>query len=94
MSYFATWAALMLLLALTTASAFVPLGAWNAMINFIIAAMKALLVAAFFMHLSRASGLTRVVAVTAIFMLALLFALSGTDYATRNVAPAAWSAPR
>ena len=94
MSYFATWAALMLLLALTTASAFVPLGAWNAMINFIIAALKALLVAAFFMHLSRAFGLTRVVAVTALFMLALLFALSGTDYATRNVAPAAWSAPR
>lgn len=94
MSYFATWAALMVLLALTTASAFVPLGAWNAIINFVIAAMKALLVAVFFMHLNRMSAFVRVVAATAIFMLALLFALSGSDYATRNVAPAAWSAPR
>jgi cytochrome c oxidase subunit IV len=94
MSYFVTWLALMVLLALTTASAFFPLGAWNPIINFSIAAMKALLVAAFFMHLDRASGLARVVAATAIFMLALLFALSGSDYATRNVAPAAWSAPR
>ncbi|HEX6006201.1 MAG TPA: cytochrome C oxidase subunit IV family protein [Burkholderiales bacterium] len=92
MSYFATWAALMALLTLTTASAFVQLGAWNSVINLVVAAVKALLVALFFMHLRRAPGLTRLVAAIALFMLALLFGLSGSDYLTRHPAPAPWVA--
>jgi cytochrome c oxidase subunit IV len=92
-TYVATWAALLLLLALTCASAFVPLGAFNSIVNFAVAAVKALLVAVFFMHLRHASALTRVFAAVALFMLALLFGLSGADYATRHIAPAGWSAP-
>ncbi|HET7596988.1 MAG TPA: cytochrome C oxidase subunit IV family protein [Burkholderiales bacterium] len=94
MSYVTTWIALMALLALTTASAFIPLGAWNSVINLVIAAVKALLVALFFMQLRRASGLTRLVAAVGLFMLALLFGLSGGDYLTRHPVPAAWVAPR
>ena len=92
--YVLTWVALMLLLAATTASAFVPLGAFNTVLNLGIALLKALLVAWFFMHLTHASALTRTFAVSAVFMLALLFALTWSDYATRPVAPAPWWAPR
>jgi cytochrome c oxidase subunit 4 len=93
-TYVAVWIALMALLALTAASAFVHLGAFNSVVNLAVAAAKALLVAAFFMHLRRhASALVRVFAGAALFMLALLFALSGADYATRHIAPAQWSAP-
>jgi cytochrome c oxidase subunit IV len=92
-TYVATWAALMLLLALSCASAFVPLGAFNSIVNFAVAAAKALLVAVFFMHLLHASSLTRIFAAVALFMLALLFGLSSADYATRHIVPAPWAAP-
>ena len=93
-TYVLVWVGLMALLALTAASAFVDLGAWNSVANFAIAATKVMLVAAFFMHLRRhASALVRVFAGAALFMLALLFALSGADYATRHIAPATWSSP-
>ena len=82
------------LVSLGGSSAFVPLGALSAVINVVIACAKALLVAMFFMHLRRASALTRLFAVVAPAVLALLFGLSATDYAGRNPAPAAWSASR
>ncbi len=91
-TYITTWAALVVLLALTCASAFIPLGSFNTLINFVIAVVKALLVALFFMHLRHASALTRIFSVTALFMLALLFGLSGADYITRHVTAAPWSA--
>jgi cytochrome c oxidase subunit IV len=91
-TYIRTWAALLALLALTCGSAFIPLGPVNTLLNFAVAVAKALLVATFFMHLRYAPALVRILAVTALFMLALLFALSGTDYATRQVTDAPWSA--
>lgn len=91
--YIGTWAALMILLALTCGSAYLSLGKWNTTLNLGIAAAKALLVAIFFMHLRHATALIRLFAVTAIFMLALLFGLSSGDYATRTIAPAAWTKP-
>lgn len=94
MKYYLTWVALMLLLAATTASAFVPLGGFNAALNLAIAALKALLVAVVFMHLHRAAPLTRVFALAGLFMLALLFGISSADYAARPAAPAPWSLGR
>jgi cytochrome c oxidase subunit IV len=91
--YLLVWAALMILLALTLASAFVPLGWLNSALNMGIASIKAALVAAFFMRLRRSSLLFRVCAATALFTLALLFGLSGSDYATRSISPASWSPP-
>ncbi|HJU71467.1 MAG TPA: cytochrome C oxidase subunit IV family protein [Paucimonas sp.] len=88
------WLGLMALLALTFGSAWLPLGIWNGIINLGIAALKAGLVAAFFMHLNTGSGLIRIVAAAALFTLALLFALSGGDYATRGVHPAPWQKPQ
>jgi cytochrome c oxidase subunit IV len=88
------WLALMLLLALTTASAFLPLGMWNGVLNLGIATAKAMLVALSFMHLRRSHGTVRLAAGIALFMLAILFGFSATDYANRRISPAPWQTPR
>jgi cytochrome c oxidase subunit 4 len=94
MSYFLTWIALMILLALTFASSYIPLGPWNTAINLGISCAKALLIALFFMHLRGAGTLLRAAALIGLIWLALLFGISATDYATREVSPAPWTAPR
>ena len=47
----AVWLALAALLAVTVGSAYVPLGPFNSVVNLIIAAIKAALIAVFFMNL-------------------------------------------
>ncbi|HEX5507667.1 MAG TPA: cytochrome C oxidase subunit IV family protein [Pseudolabrys sp.] len=79
----AIWAALMVLLALTVGSAFVPLGTFNIAINLAIACIKATLVALFFMKLNRSSSLLRLAAVAGLFWFILMFLLTGGDYLTR-----------
>ena len=91
--YIFTWLALMALLAGTFALAHFHLGAANGGVGLAIAAAKAVLVGLFFMHLRRASALIAVFAVATLFWLAILFGLSGTDYATRQVTPAPWTTP-
>ena len=91
--YLLTWIALMALLAATFTLAHFCLGSFNAAVALAIAAAKAGLVALFFMHLRRASVLLAIFAAGAFLWLAILFGLSGTDYATRQVSPAPWSAP-
>jgi len=83
------WTALLLLLAATAASALLQLGAWNSVLNLSIAALKAGLVMLFFMRLRSSHVLIRLTAITAMATLAILFALSSTDYFTREryVAP-------
>jgi cytochrome c oxidase subunit 4 len=92
-SYVLTWIALMLLLAATLGSSFVPLGPWNTVINLGISCAKALLVALFFMQLKSAPALLRLAALTGLALVALLFGLSWADFGTRTQAPAAWSSP-
>lgn len=93
MNYVLTWLALMILLALTCASSYIPMGPWNTVINMGISCAKALLIAIFFMHLRNAGALLRIAAFTGLVFLAILFGLSWTDYATRSISPAAWAAP-
>ena len=88
-----TWLRLMLLLALTFGSSYVPLGPWNTAINTAVSCAKALLIALFFMELRNAGGLLRLAALVGLLWLALLFGISWTDYGTRSVSPAPWSAP-
>ena len=78
---------------LTTAVAFVDLGAFNTVAALVIAFCKMLLVILFFMHLRHSGGLVRIVLLAGFFWLALLIALTMTDYRTRNWTPApdAWS---
>lgn len=77
------WLALLLLLALTVGSAFLPLGIGNTIVNMAIAGMKAALVVVFFMELSRSSTLIRIAAAAGAFWLSFLFVLSAGDYLTR-----------
>jgi len=94
LTYVLTWIALLVLLALTLGSAFIPLGPWNGVVNLAIAAAKALLIAVMFMHLRRSSALLRLAPLIALYTLALLVGLSTTDYAVRHVFAAPWSSPR
>jgi cytochrome c oxidase subunit 4 len=78
------WAALLLLLAATVGSAFVPLGPFNAIINIGIAAAKTGLVLLFFMKLRSSSELLRLAALAGVFWLSFMFMLTASDYLTRQ----------
>jgi cytochrome c oxidase subunit 4 len=78
------WLALMVLLALTTALAFVPLGSANLFISLGIAAAKALLVLIVFMELKAGSSLIRAAAAAGFFWLAIMIALTTADYTHRT----------
>jgi cytochrome c oxidase subunit 4 len=82
-TYVAVWVALIGLLLATLGSAYLPLGAANTVVNLAIAAVKALLVAIFFMHLRSASYMLRIAAAAGIFWLAILIGLTLTDFAVR-----------
>jgi cytochrome c oxidase subunit 4 len=91
LSYVLAWLALMGLLAATAASSFIAMGEWNSVVNFSISCAKALIVALVYMELARSSLRPRLAAAIALFMLALLFGLSWTDFATRDPAGAPWA---
>ncbi len=74
------WGALVLLLAATTASAFVPLGAANLPISLAIAVAKALIVLLFFMELRGSRALVRSFAAAGFFWLLIMIVLTGADY--------------
>ncbi|MES2264364.1 MAG: cytochrome C oxidase subunit IV family protein [Pseudomonadota bacterium] len=88
------WIALLLLLAATAASALLQLGAWNSVLNLGIAALKAGLVMVFFMRLRSSHVLIRLTVITGMATLAILFALSGSDYLTREHYAAPYQGPR
>ena len=83
MSYFATWIALLVCLALTTASSYIPMGAWNTVANMGISCATGILIALFFMHLRSAHYMLRIAAAAGFFWLAILIGLSLTDFAVR-----------
>lgn len=86
----AVWLGLMLLLAATTASALMPLGSANALLNIAIALAKTALVALFFMHLRHSIPLLRLFAIVSVLTLSLLFILAGADFVTRTIERSAW----
>ncbi len=82
--YFGIWATLLLFTYITYKAAFIELGRFNAAVALGIAAIKATLVALFFMHVWHSNEkLTKIVVATALFFLLLLLGLTMTDYATR-----------
>jgi cytochrome c oxidase subunit 4 len=78
-----TFAALILLLAITAASSRIDLGWGNAAINIAIAVLKALLILLVFMQLRANRGLPRLAAGVAALWLGILYVLTFADYATR-----------
>jgi cytochrome c oxidase subunit 4 len=81
--YLAVFATLMVLTALTVIVAYFNFGAWNKVIALGIASFKATIVVLYFMHVKYASKLTKLFAVTGIFFLFILFALTMIDYGSR-----------
>jgi cytochrome c oxidase subunit 4 len=82
--YYWTFAALLAGTYLTVQAAYLDLGIANTLVAITIAVIKATLVAWFFMHLRYSTRLTWVVAVSGVFWLGILLALTFSDYLTRS----------
>ena len=84
-TYYLVFAALLGLTLLTTAVAFIDLGAqWNIAAALAIAAAKALLVAIYFMHLRQSPPVILLVAGAGLVWLTLLMVFVFADYLTRG----------
>ena len=77
-------AALLGLTILTTAVAYVDLGAFSTIVALGIACTKMLLVALFFMHIRHSTKLTKLVVVGVLLWLAILLLMTMTDFLTRT----------
>src|SRR5262245_63482652 len=82
--FFVIFVALLLLLGLTVEVARHDLGRWNFPVAALIAAVKALLIVLYFMHVRQSTPLTRLVVAAAVLWLAILFTFSFADYWTRD----------
>lgn len=74
----------MVLTAATVAAAYVNLGAFNIVIALAIASLKATLVVLYFMHARYSPNRTHMVIIAAVFWLAIMLALTLSDYFTRD----------
>jgi cytochrome c oxidase subunit IV len=83
-TYYAVFAALMILTAITVGVAFIHLGSLNFPVALGIAITKATLVILFFMHVKYSSRLTKMIVGMAFFFLAVLLLLTMTDYGSRG----------
>ena len=79
----AVWTVLLVLLAVSAGSTYVPLGLFNAALNMFIAAVMVFLVAVFLMNLRWSNALVRLIAASGLLWLAFMFALTFTDYFSR-----------
>ncbi|HEX3894694.1 MAG TPA: cytochrome C oxidase subunit IV family protein [Rudaea sp.] len=82
-TYLLVWIALLVLLALTAASAYVKLGSFNIVVSMCISIAKTALVMGLFMELRREHGTTIVFAIAGFFWLILLIAPTLSDVVTR-----------
>jgi cytochrome c oxidase subunit IV len=82
--YYAIFATLMVMTAVTVAVAFVDLGRFNAFVALSIAVFKAMLVVLYFMHVRYSSRLTWVFVASGFFWLGIMIALTLSDYLTRS----------
>lgn len=83
-TYYKVTAALMVLLGLTVGVSFVPLGSFGVVAALTIAGSKAVLILLYFMHVRYSSRLTMLLAGAGFFWLLILFALTFSDYVSRN----------
>jgi cytochrome c oxidase subunit 4 len=82
--YVAIFVTLMACTALTVWAAYQNFGAFNIVIALVIASFKATLVVLFFMHARYSPKRTQLVVVCAVFWLAIMLALTLSDYSTRT----------
>jgi len=84
-TYTAVWLTLLVLTGLTTGVAYIDLGAFSVVIALLIAAVKMLLVALFFMHMRYSAKLTQLAAVAAFLWLFIMMAFTLADVWTRGL---------
>jgi cytochrome c oxidase subunit 4 len=91
-TYFLVYGFLIVLTIVTATVATIDLGPLNIVVALLIAMAKASLVILFFMHMKWSPRLVQIVAVAALFWLAILIALTLSDYRTRHwtPSPAPW----
>jgi cytochrome c oxidase subunit 4 len=77
--------ALLFLTGLTTAVAYVDLGAFSTVVALSIACIKMLLVALFFMHVRHSTKLTKLVVLGGLLWLLILLFLTMADFVTRGM---------
>jgi cytochrome c oxidase subunit IV len=82
--YVGIFLSLMVLTAATVAAAYVNLGPFNIVIALAIASLKATLVVLYFMHARYSPKRTQLVIICAVFWLAIMLALTLSDYVTRD----------
>ena len=85
--YFRTCAALLALLAITWAIAYVDLGPFNLIVALAVATTKAIVIALFFMHIKGSSRVLHLAAVAGVIWLLFLISLTLGDYLTRGWVP-------
>jgi cytochrome c oxidase subunit 4 len=83
-TYFLVWLALIFATVLTTAVAFLDLGAFSVVVALAIAVCKMLLVALFFMHIRHSTRLTRVVLFGGLLWFGILMGMTFIDFGSRT----------
>lgn len=83
-TYFFTFFGLIGLTALTTLLGFIDMGVFNTVIALLLAAVKASLIAAFFMHALYETKLVRVVMAGGVIWFLILITITLSDYISRN----------
>jgi cytochrome c oxidase subunit 4 len=83
MVYVLVWLALLVLLAVTVSSAFLPLGWANTPLNLAVSVTQAALVMLFSMHLRSAHPLIKIIAVIGFVGIAIMIILTLVDVLTR-----------
>lgn len=84
-TYAAVWLILLALTGITTAVAYVDLGAFSVVAALTIAVVKMLLVALFFMHVRHSTRLTKLVVLGGLLWLAILLTFTLADVWTRGM---------
>ena len=84
-TYTVVWLVLLVATALTTAVAFVDLGAFSVVVALLIAVVKMLLVALFFMHVRYSSRLTKLVVIGGLLWLGIMITFTLADVWTRGL---------
>ena len=83
-TYVGVLLALLALTGITTAVAYVDLGAFSVVVALVIAVCKMLLVALFFMHIRHSNQLTKLVVLGGLMWLGILLVLTLSDFITRG----------
>lgn len=86
-TYALTWVSLLALTLITTLIGFLNLGPFSMVLAVTIAAMKAVLIAAFFMHALFEAKLVRVVIAAGVVWFLIMVSLTLGDYFTRGWLP-------